>query len=809
MTPTFEQEHIDQLRPFLPECMVLLKSNGAFPLEAPCRIAAFGHGVRDTVKGGTGSGEVNSRYFVSVQQGLEQAGFTITNKSWPDQFQPYLEHARAEFRRAIKRKARQQQANVIAASMGETLKQPEYDIALDLSADAAIYVLARTSGEGSDRTPDKGDFALTDSEVRDIQALEEAYERFMLVVNAGGPVDLTPVADIGNILVMSQLGVEGGSALADVLLGTSYPSGKLTTTWAAYRDYCAIGDFAELHDTRYREGIFVGYRYFDTAGKRPLFPFGFGLGYTTFAVSGVTTACTGTHVTVSADIANTGGFRGKETLQVYVSCPSGRLPREAKSLAGFVKTHELAPGDTQSVSVEFDIRDLAAYDTEGARYLLEQGAYVILAGTSSANAQPCAAFTLTRDITVRQVRNLFGRPDFPDAEIAGPAPYESAGLPTIEVDPDTFTLETVSYDDPAVGIPELEALPDEALALLNMGGFDPKGGMLSIVGNASQSVAGAAGESTSLLADVGIPSLVMADGPAGLRLSRQYYEDARGIHSVGAALPESIVDLLPAPLRWLISREPHLPRGTQLKEQYTTALPIATAIAQSFNLEFAELCGDIVGSEMQAFGVDLWLAPALNIHRNVLCGRNFEYFSEDPLVSGRFAAALTRGVQRHPGRGVTVKHCAANNQETNRYASNSLVSERALREIYLKGFQICVKEAAPRALMTSYNLVNGVHTSESADLTRALRHEFGFTGVIMTDWIVAPDLLSIGDGYPSPDPAKVAAAGCSLYMPGSKADFKALTGGLRKGTVTRRQLAVNASWLVRAIWEMQAETQLR
>jgi beta-glucosidase len=203
---------------------------------------------------------------------------------------------------------------------------------------------------------------------------------------------------------------------------------------------------------------------------------------------------------------------------------------------------------------------------------------------------------------------------------------------------------------------------------------------------------------------------------------------------------------------------------------------------------------------MDIFGIDLWLAPALNIHRNVLCGRNFEYFSEDPVVSGKFAAALTKGVQKHPGRGVTIKHYAANNQETNRYANNSMISERALREIYLKGFGICIREADPMAVMTSYNLLNGEHTSESRALTDVLLKEFGFDGLIMTDWVIGGDLLlARGSKYGTPDAAKVAAAGCSLFMPGGKGDYEQILRGLKNGTVTERQLRENAGRIMHVL----------
>lgn len=802
--PAFENNHIKRLRPYLAECMVLLKRNGAFPLDGPCRIAAFGCGVRDTVKGGSGSGEVNSRYFTSIEEGLERAGFTITNKDWPDRFAPYLQRAKKQLRRETWQKTRREKVSFIVASMGQVLKQPEYQIELDLTADAAIYVVSRLSGEGNDRLPGKGDFRLTDSETADILALDAAYERFMLIVNAGGPLDLSEVAHVGNILVMSQLGVEGGDAVADVLVGKSYPSGKLTTTWSAYADYCALGDFAQHDDTRYREGIYVGYRYFDAVGKRPLFPFGFGLGYTTFEMAPPSCECAGPAVTVKARITNTGAFRGKETLQVYACCPQGKLSREVKSLAGFAKTRELLPGESDEVSVTFNVRDLAGFETATARFILEPGRYVLLAGTSSADARPCAAFDLAHEVVVKHVRNLFGHGDFEDAALREGDPFATEGLPLLDLDLDGCKPCEVAYDNTAPDIPELASLSDEDLCYLGIGIFDPKGGLLSIIGNASQSVAGAAGETTSQLGKLGIGNLVMADGPAGLRLARQYYEDEKGAHAVGISVPESMTDLLPGPVRWVLRRPPRLKKGTVVHEQFATALPIATAIAQSFNLEFAELCGDIVGSEMDAFGIDLWLAPALNIHRNVLCGRNFEYYSEDPLVSGQFAAAVTRGVQRHPGRGVTVKHYAANNQETNRYANNSIVSERALREVYLRGFEICVREASPRAVMTSYNLLNGTHTSERRDLTDALRCEFGFDGVVMTDWIVASDLLTPNAKYAPPSPANVAAAGCSLFMPGSKDDYNDLLAGLKAGRVAREQLERNAAFLLKTMWEMQA-----
>ena len=789
----YEKENIGRLRPYLAECTVLLKKNGAFPLDGPCPVAAVGSGVRDTVKGGTGSGEVNSRYFINIEQGLKDAGFTITDPFWPDMYESFKQRAHKDFVAGIKKKARRERINIIAASMGAVMKQPEYIIPLDYSASAAVYVVSRISGEGNDRLPEKGDFKLTDSEVRDILALDSAYDRFMLVINAGGPVDLSPVMDVGNILVLSQLGVETGAVLADILLGKAYPSGKLTTTWAASEDHCTAGDFGERDDTRYREGIYVGYRFFDTFGLDTLFPFGYGLGYTDFSIGKAAVKLNGPEVEVSARITNKGNYKGKETLQVYVSCPHGRLDREEKSLAGFAKTDELDPKKSRTVRVRFDIRDLAGFDTKSGSYVLESGEYIIIVGTDSASAQPAAVLTLDEDFTALKAERLFDGADFSDLKGFAAKDYDTDKLPVYSLDLSGCETETLS-DNKSMADLAPDWLSAEDLAVLNVGDFNAKTLSFSaVIGEASMAVAGAAGESCRRFTGRGIDSIVMADGPAGVRISKRYYEDEKGKHTVGSTMLDSMTDMLPGVLKKIMEREPKKKEGRVFREQYCTAIPIATALAQSWNTEFAEVCGDIVGSEMDIFGIDLWLAPALNIHRNILCGRNFEYFSEDPLISGKFAAALTRGVQKHPGRGVTIKHYAANNQETNRYASNSIVSERALREIYLKGFGICIRESDPVAVMTSYNLLNGEHTSESRELAEVLFREFGFDGLIMTDWVVGGDmLLAKGSKYGTPDAAKVAAAGCSLFMPGYKGDYDQIIKGLRKGTVTEQQLRENA-----------------
>lgn len=807
----YESENIGRLREHLGGCTVMLKKNGAFPLEKPCPIEAVGSGVRYTVKGGTGSGEVNSRYFVNIEQGLMYAGFQLYNWDWATAYGYYRDDARTAFNEEIRARAKEEKANPIMISMGAVMTEPEYDIPLNFNADAAIYVVSRISGEGNDRLTKKGDFLLTDSEIRDILALDEKYDKFMLVINAGGPVDLSPVMSVGNILVLSQLGVETGSALADILLGKTYPSGKLTTTWAADGCYCDIGEFGGIDETRYKEGIYVGYRYFDMSGAKPLFPFGYGLGYTDFALETQNVSCEFGEFTVSVKVRNTGSFAGREVVQVYAACPAGRLDKEVKRLAGFAKTPELAPGEETTVSVKFTVDDLSSYDAEKAAYVLEKGKYVILAGNSSVDVTAAAVYELDDEFELRQVRNLLGKPDFEDfvydrsGEKDAVRLFDADKLPVNKLDLSELQTEIVAYGTNRIDIdPILDELNDKELSYLNIGAFDPRGAYINVVGDSATTVPGAAGESCSMFEDKGISRIVMADGPAGVRIAPKYYEDRKGKHSLTAPIPETMAEFLPDAVKVMMDIRDNIKklrqRGLEIKEQYTTAIPIATAIAQSFDVDFARMCGDIVGGECEIFGVDLWLAPALNIHRNILCGRNFEYFSEDPLVSGKMAAALTDGVQAHRGVGVTIKHYAANNQETNRYASNSQVSERAMREIYLRGFEICIREADPVSVMTSYNLLNGTHTSERRDLvTDILRDEFGFDGVVMTDWVIGDGmLLDKKSVYGIPDPALVAAAGHSLFMPGCRKDLKDMFNGIKAGKVTREQLAENASWLIHA-----------
>lgn len=794
----YEQKHSAIVRENGAECTVLLKKDGHFPLQEAGQIALYGGGARRTVKGGTGSGEVNGRYAVTVEQGLTDAGFTVTSTAWLEGYEKVKAEAKTRFLRDLKAEARQRRQNVMLIAMGRTPAEPEYELPLDGAGDTAVYVLSRISGEGADREPRGGDIRLSDTEIRDILACNETYSNFMLVLNAGGVVDLTPVAAVGNILVLSQLGAETGNILADILLGKQNPSGKLTTTWAAWDDYPTLGEFGEKHDTRYNEGIYVGYRYFDSVRKKPLYPFGFGLSYTEFACGGAVASLESDTVTVTAAVQNTGSRPGKEVVQLYVSVPAGRLDQPWQVLCGFAKTGLLQPGQEETVTIRFSMRDIAPYDEASAAYILEAGDYLLRVGTSSRDTAVCAAVRLRETVTVLQAKNVLDHPDFADWK-APALERETAGdVPVLELCADAITPRAVEYRCAEEIDPRIAALPEDRLIKMNLGAYDPKAGMASIIGNAGFSVAGAAGQ--SCMEAEGIPSLVMADGPAGLRLSRKYAIDKEGkIHPLESSIPASLTDFMSKPMLWALKLMNYRPkRGDRIGGQYATAIPIGTAVAQSFNLQLAEDFGKIVGAEMERFGVHLWLAPALNIHRSIRCGRNFEYFSEDPLISGLFAGAITKGVQQFPHAGTTIKHYAFNNQERNRTQNNSRVSERAAREIYLRGFGICVRMAQPKAVMTSYNLVNGKHTNERAGLIGdILRAEFGFGGIVMTDWISAGYENERDCIHPVSDASHVCMAGGDLFMPGSQHDYDSIKAGLEKGTVTMRQLQINATRVLR------------
>lgn len=816
-----EKRNMERVRKIVPHGMVLLENDGILPLKSiPKKIALYGSGARRTVKGGTGSGDVNSRQIITVEDGLEQAGMVVTTKAWMDLYDKMCKEHMDEHMAKIGELLAKEGQGGIAKILDMPYQEPEEPIISDSDmasgeAELAVYVLSRNSGEGKDRKVAEGDYLLSDHEKENIERLAESYSKFIVVLNVGGVIDtgfLRNLDGINAILLMSQVGNVGGLALADVLTGKAYPTGHLTTTWAEkYSDYPSADTFSyRNHDTDdeyYEDGIYVGYRYFDTFNVKPAYPFGYGLSYTEFALHDVSTVIREGQIRVSVEVENTGDYPGKEVIQVYYSAPDGKIEKPYQELAGYKKTQELLPGKKELVEISFDIKDMASYDEESASYVIENGEYIIRVGTHSRNTRIAAVLYVDESKEIWKLENKL-KPDCVVKELSkkGVTPYsyqnEEAELNSavrIDMILNNIAVKSADYseadtavslkvdksltlDDVKSGkitIDELINSMDVAeMATLCVGTSRGGLGSASVIGAASAACPGAAGDTTSELIDTRkVPNMVLADGPAGLRLSKSFVVDREG--NLVPGLGESAL----GGIEFLLGmQKPERPEDAVDYYQYCTAIPIATMLAQTWDEELIEEAGDIVGEEMEELGIHLWLAPGMNIHRNPLCGRNFEYYSEDPLISGKCAAADTRGVQKHKGKGTTIKHFALNNQEDNRAHLNAHCGERAIREIYLRGFEIAIREAGPLSLMTSYNLLNGIHTANHYELiTSICRDEWGYPGLIMTDW------GTTGGGDISPDYSRKygfsSAAGCikagnDLIMPGSQKDVDDIIYGV-------------------------------
>jgi beta-glucosidase len=793
----YEKEHIDILRKNAAECTLFLNRNDAFPISKPGKVLLIGSGARETLHGGGGSGETESRYYTTCEEGLEDAGFEIVSKDWFFKFAEYKKQKHQQFIKYMFRLAEKYDCTAEHISFGNIEPQPEYTIELDqYEADLAIYVISRTSSEGNDRTITKGDLYLTDSEVRDILFLNKKYDKFLLVLNTVGPVDLSPVKSVSNILLLTPLGIVTGDILADIILGKVNPSGKLATTWASVKDYKFIEEFGGTDNVRYVEGVYVGYRYFDSANIKPLYPFGYGKSYTDFSITKELVSNKKDIITINAKVKNIGKYKGKEVVEIYVSPSQQNKDKPYQSLVAFKKTKDLEPGEEQSLSLTFKLSDVARYDEDSTSYILDRGTYIVRVGNSSDKTNVYCIITLNEDIVTEKLKHVGGESDFGDVELEVKYKDVLTDVEKIELTKDDFTTREVKYD--------YQPKYNELITSLSM---EDVGKVCICNFNGVSHLFGEAGETV-----LDIPQiknhLVLADGPAGLRLVKKYGEDENGKYRLCVnPIEKRLIDYLsPEEYAKLDTLDNNKNRKGEVHFQFATAIPIATALAQSFNEDFLELVGDIVAKEMEIFGVNLWLAPGLNIHRNVLNGRNFEYFSEDPLISGKMAGALTRGVQSHQKRGTTIKHLACNNQEHNRFNSNSIVSERALREIYLRGFKIAIESSNPVALMTSYNLLNGVHPSERVELLKdVVRSEWGYEGLIMSDWFnsgVRPIGLA---NHPSQYAVNNIMNGNNLQMGGGKDDYDLVMEAYREGKITKEHLYECASKVYETIEKLNQE----
>ncbi len=826
----FETEHTELVRKVAPECTLFLKrEDDTLPVK-PGKVALYGSGARKTIKGGTGSGDVNVRHYVTIEEGLENAGFEITSRAWMDAYDKVVADARVAFIERVKKEAAELGINAIMYGMGKKMPEPEYEIGMDAEGDLAVYVLSRNSGEGVDRSIEEGDINLSETEIRDILHCCRKYEKFVLVLNVGGMVNLEPVGEVKNVLLLGQLGLPIGDVLADILTGKSYPSGKLAMTWAPIDKYPSTRGFGDMDDTVYTEGIYVGYRYFNTAKVTPTFPFGFGLSYTEFEIGEAAVTADEREVTVKVSVKNIGSHTGKEVVEVYVSKPSVKLDQPYQDLMDFAKTEELQPGETAEVVLTYRTTDMSSYDEESASYVLEAGNYIVRVGNSSASTKACAVLELDETAVVKKCKNICPGAVLPEFKINAEKEEKTEDVPVYKLTSAKIETVEVAYSKEQQELPKTKEctwkdvktgkaslddfvgnLTNEQLAYLSIGCYEDNEGMGSMIGAAAKSVAGAAGETCQRLEELGVPTLCMADGPAGIRVCTEYKVvngKPKGMDNPLAGMMEFMDE---EQFQMMASMEP---KPTQeeldapINYTYCTAIPIGTALAQSFNVKACEELGAMVGKEMEQFGIHLWLAPAMNIQRSPLCGRNFEYYSEDPVVSGNIAAAVTLGVQSHKGSGTTIKHFVLNNQETNRMVSNSIASERAMREIYLRNFEICIEKSSPETVMSSYNLVNGEHANNSKDIqTYVLRDEWGYEGTVMTDWYAVGGMISQSGGrtdkYPAGSASGCIHAGNDITMPGMKADFDDMMNALEnkdaKYPITRAELQVTAKRVLNTV----------
>lgn len=789
---------LSELRRGAAECTVLLNRDGSFPIGKPCKVALYGNGARNTAKVGTGSGGVNCGEYNSIEKALIENGFEVTTAAWLDRY----DKAQLEYVAELDIKGDNALQNIFA-KLGVDNFGHDYDIPLgDKSGDICFYVLKRISGEGSDRNVES-DVLLTKTEIKDILELNERYDKFMLVLNVAGVVDLSPVKNVKNILLLSQLGQGVGDVFADIILGKSYPSGKLASTWAAWEDYSKLGDFGDNDETLYKEGVYVGYRYFDTIGKQPLYPFGFGLSYTDFEISETQVKHSKSVVTVSAKVKNIGKTAGKEVVQAYISCPSGKLDKPYQNLAAFKKTKELAAGKEETAELSFDLKDLATYFEDGAKYVLEKGDYVLRVGNSSKNTKPVCIIRLKEDVVTARLENAFAKPTFKD-EVISRAPSTETCANIISLSASDFECEVPDYKIDRHINPAVKKLSDYELIHFCIGAYTPKV-KAETIGSASTHLAGAAGETSGYVyGATGGKYLVLSDGPAGLRISDKAVKIEGGEAVPMNPMYEIFLNFFPREaaekMRENMKKLESFPQITR----YCVAIPVAYAQAQSFNPEVCELFGEIMGADCEKYGADILLAPSMNIHRNILCGRNFEYYSEDPLVAGIMAGAVVKGIQKSGKTYATIKHFCANNQETNRFHSNSQVSERALREIYLKGFEICVKTAKPKAVMTSYNLVNGTHTSQTKELIDGiLRGEWCYDGIVMTDWVSTEPENAGKFKHDGIYAHKVVKAGNDIIMPGSETDYEDIESALADGRISREDIEVCATRIYESILKLK------
>lgn len=739
--------------------IVMLKNDGALPLKQGGTAAVFGRIQLHYYKSGTGSGGmVNVSKVIGITDGLLDAGYKLDEQ---------LLNAYREW-------DEQNPFDYGEGWGGEPWSQKEMPLTDELvggaasRADAAIVIIGRTAGEEMDNKLEKGAFLLSDLEEDMLRRVTSAFDKTVVLLNTGGLIDMSFMDryPVSAVMYVWQGGMVGGAGTAAVLTGEVSPSGKLPDTIAyEISDYPSDKFFGSGDMDCYGEDIYVGYRYFETFAKdRVRFPFGFGMSYTSFDIAASDFKLDGDKVTGSVNVKNTGSTPGREVVQIYCSAPQGKLGKPARVLCGFDKTRTLQPGESQTLSFEIPLESVASYDDSGvtghkSAWILEQGGYVFYAGADVRSASEAYSLTLPETV-VRQCKsalgpltafkrmvNSGGKPEFEDVPLTGEAfPHDHAKLPAEIPQTGDRGIRLADVVNGKNTLEEFTAqLTDYDLSCIIRG--EGMGSPKVTAGTAA-----AFGGVSDTLTALGIPCACCDDGPSGMRLDC----------------------------------------GTK-----AFSLPNGTLLASTFDRPLMTELFTFMGLEMHTNQVDCLLGPGMNIHRHPLNGRNFEYFSEDPYLTGEMASAELAGLHSTGAEG-TIKHFCGNNRETRRHFLDSVISERALREIYLRGFENAVKKGGAKSVMTTYGQVNGVWTAGNYDLvTGILRDDWGFDGFTMTDWWA--NINRRGKAPDKSDFAAMAMAQNDVYMvtaDGAACNDNTLDS-LKSGELTRGELQRNAMNILR------------
>ncbi len=682
---------------------VLLKNEReVLPLKDGAKIALFGRAQFEYIKSGTGSGgRVNTEYEVGIRDALEKSGRVKINAYLSDIYKAYIKDHPFDGGHGWATEPWSQEEMPLPYEVAEKAAE---------ESDTAIVILSRLCGESRDNSPDEGGYLLQKTEYEMLKTVRKYFKKVAVLLNVGNTIDCGWIDElnIDSVLFVWQGGQEGGNAVLDLLMGDETPSGKLADTIAKnLNDFPCSKDFGHEKECFYTEDIYVGYRYFETFSKdRVLYPFGFGLSYTTFHIDYKASVYDNT-VSLIAEIENAGKYKGSEVIELYYEAPQGKLGKPLKQLCGFQKTPVLEPQEKCKISLTVQLDDLASYDDSGVTghrscYVLESGTYKFFAGTDVRSAKLVAEYEQSELLVAYALEEALAptkafkriKPRIED----GVAVVDYEDVPTRTVDLKARIEERMPKELPLTGDRGIK-LCDVKYGKASMEDFvaqlEPKlladlamgEGMCST--KVKSGCGGAIGGLSKKLEHFGIPAACVTDGPSGLRFDTG---------------------------------------------EKATLMPNGTLIACTWDLELAEELFTYSGMECYCYGVDTLLGPGINIHRSPLNGRNFEYFSEDPLLTGKMATAIEKGMQ-HCNVSGTIKHFACNSQELNRNSNDSVVSERALREIYLRAFEIPVRSGYTKAIMTSYNCINGTHSGSNYDLnTTVLRKEWDYDGIVMTDW---------------------------------------------------------------------------